>query len=112
MYLACHTDTAVPCFTDWNANSGDTSGIVQNDWSTIIFAEEDFLRRAIGLVLWYKSAAAVGLSNQGSTSIAAPYTLSLAFGSPLSVQQVWSWQAASANSCVVGTLSQAPPPDL
>ncbi|BDA41281.1 probable endoglucanase E1 [Coccomyxa sp. Obi] len=38
---------------DWNANSGDTGGIVQNDWLTIIWSKVNWLIGAINLTPWY-----------------------------------------------------------
>ncbi|CAL5222764.1 g5176 [Coccomyxa viridis] len=38
---------------DWNANSGDTGGLVQNDWLTIIWSKISWLTGAINLTPWY-----------------------------------------------------------
>lgn len=48
-----------------------------------------------------------GLSNQGRADIVPPYSLALEFDAPMTVEQLWNWQAsASANRSVTGTLSQ------
>ncbi|CAL5222763.1 g5175 [Coccomyxa viridis] len=38
---------------DWNPNSGDTGGIVENDWLTIIWSKISWLTGAINLTPWY-----------------------------------------------------------
>ena len=43
----------------WNANSGDTGGIVQQDWLTINWNKVDWMA-SVGLKPWY--------ANQGSSS--------------------------------------------
>ena len=53
------------------------------------------------------NSLAQGLSNQGTADIVPPYSLALTFDAPMTVQQLWNWQAAaSANRSVVGMLSQ------
>ena len=37
---------------DWNPNSGDTGGVVANDWLTVKFEKTDFMR-TIGLTPLY-----------------------------------------------------------
>lgn len=39
-------------YWDWNANSGDTGGIVDNDWRTILWNKVEYLTN-IGLKPWY-----------------------------------------------------------
>ncbi|KAK9838511.1 hypothetical protein WJX81_004175 [Elliptochloris bilobata] len=42
----------------FNANSGDTGGIVDNDWLTIMWNKVAWLEAATGLLPWYKAGAA------------------------------------------------------
>eukprot|EP00884_Botryococcus_braunii_P014864 jgi/Botrbrau1/23379/Bobra.0051s0030.1 len=42
----------------WNANSGDTGGIVGNNWKDIQWVKVNFMRNAVGLTPWYLSPGA------------------------------------------------------
>ena len=54
-----------------------------------------------------RSMPVQGLSNQGSAAIVPPYSLAVQFDAPMTVEQLWNWQAdAGANRSVIGTLSQ------
>ncbi len=42
----------LPCRWAWNADSGDTGGLVENDWESIIWPKIDYLTQ-LGLEPWY-----------------------------------------------------------
>ncbi|EIE25045.1 hypothetical protein COCSUDRAFT_46570 [Coccomyxa subellipsoidea C-169] len=48
----------------WNPNSGDTGGIVQDDWLTVIWNKVDFLINAVGLQPWYAAVLNGGAFDQ------------------------------------------------
>ena len=48
----------------WNANSGDTGGIVQQDWLTINWNKVDWMVR-VGLTPWYANKGSSSSSSSG-----------------------------------------------
>lgn len=48
----------------WNANSGDTKGIVEQDWLTINWNKIDWMT-SVGLTPWYANQGSGSSSNSG-----------------------------------------------
>lgn len=51
----------------WNANSGDTGGIVEADWLTINWGKINWMA-SVGLVPWYSNQLNPGASAESSGS--------------------------------------------
>ncbi|CAL8461996.1 g1527 [Coccomyxa elongata] len=56
----------------WNPNSGDTGGLVQDDWLTVIWNKVDYLISAIGLQPWYAAVLNGGAPTPDATSAPVP----------------------------------------
>lgn len=61
-------------YWSWNPNSGDTGGIVQDDWSTVIWKKVDYLG-TIGLQPWYKQSSSLVGNGQGISPVSPPLPL-------------------------------------
>lgn len=57
-----HNSISSWLYWDWNANSGDTGGIVENDWRTIAWTKIEYLT-TIGLKPWYMSVTPAKTGN-------------------------------------------------
>ncbi|BDA41274.1 probable endoglucanase E1 [Coccomyxa sp. Obi] len=52
---------------DWNPNSGDTGGLVNDGWSAVIWNKIDYLVNAIDLQPWYMTVAHTGTERPSPT---------------------------------------------
>lgn len=59
-------------FWCWNQNSGDTGGIVGNNWLDIMWNKISWLEKATGLSPWWREAAAAAGANPPPPPKAAP----------------------------------------
>ncbi|KAK9811067.1 hypothetical protein WJX73_010697 [Symbiochloris irregularis] len=104
----------------WNANTGDTGGLVDNTWVNILWIKIDWMRSATGMTpcpsptptpasggiqcvaslsiasSWpyngaYESSINVNLQNLGSATVTSPYTVTMTLASYSSLPQFWNW---------------------
>ncbi|BDA41280.1 probable major extracellular endoglucanase at C-terminar half [Coccomyxa sp. Obi] len=56
----------------WNPNSGDTGGLVQDDWLTVIWNKVDYMMSAVGLQPWYAAVLDGGAPTPDATMAPVP----------------------------------------
>ena len=62
-----HAPAAALFWWAWNANSGDTGGLVGEDWMSVEWAKIDWLKRAAGLAPWADGVVGGGGGGGGGT---------------------------------------------
>ena len=63
--------TAGVFWWSWNANSGDTGGLVADDWETPVWPKLDWMTAVVGLKPWSVSVS-VSVSGTASAPVSAP----------------------------------------
>jgi hypothetical protein len=62
-----HAPAAALFWWAWNANSGDTGGLVGEDWTSVEWSKVDWLKRAAGLAPWADGVVGGGGGGGGGT---------------------------------------------
>ena len=90
----------------WNANSGDTGGLVGEDWAAVDWAKIDWLKAAAGLVPWADGVVSRGGGGEGGEPAAPTPTVPPPLPTPpADLTAALAWLAESA----VGTAPGASP---
>jgi endoglucanase len=127
-YLGTGTDAISFTFWSWNPNSGDTGGILNDDWTTVNTTKQAYLdpylippgggtgpgpgpdpttscRVTYGVNDWGTGfTASLSIANTGSTAISG-WTLSFTFAGNQRITNGWSanWSQPSGSATVTAT---------